>query len=148
MVCEQSTWVRATSAKSAKAAPLKAVTLADCSLCFFAAKVPYFYWQTDTFIFEVLAKLFMRKKKSKQEEILTVAQIYMCATSQKSSVCTCLPYVDALSPIIYLIVFVYMPYEDRNWSDLQLSIMFMLILNYSSKQCQPANSLCLKPWHL
>lgn len=30
---------------------------------FFPAKVPYFYWQTDTFIFEVLAELFMRRKK-------------------------------------------------------------------------------------
>lgn len=53
-MCEQSTWVCATLGKSAKPVPLKAVTLADCSV-FLLAKVAYFYWQTDTFIFKALA---------------------------------------------------------------------------------------------
>lgn len=64
-MCEQSTWVSATLAKSAKPVPQKAVTLSDCSV-FLLAKVAYFYWQTETFIFKVLVE---HEEKSKHEEI-------------------------------------------------------------------------------
>lgn len=61
---EQSTWVCATWAKSAKPVPLKAVTLTDCCLCFCLPKWHIFIGRLILFIFKVLAWLFIRRKKN------------------------------------------------------------------------------------